>query len=565
MSIISNLNTSIKENEGFVAPQVKRSFYRVSHVPTGKKGKMRWIFNPSKFVRPFQQTSLSMLYLFNETLDPVLAGCIPESSLPDKVACMYGAASIYVSDIKGFFKNTNRTVLYRAVDRMLYKYIYSHAAELIRRNQAHESAEKLGVGLLQEDREKLLHVKGECLTYFTNAATMLGDIDAYKLRLIATKESPTLQWRLKWPRGYTLRLGRQDARAEHYKEDLPSLYSNKAPEVSAIIDNLLINMFTVLVAGRNGSVDAWEDFQKECPDDCTKVTPVSLIDALNGAMLKVSKEERKVILDTEVTTSHISGAYEDMLLTLTESVRERIELMRRIMHFIVDAGTTHLNTLPEGAATSPMLANILLDSVADDIKTTFRHTPENMIVYMDDISMSYSVPLSNAMTKEISEDFDKVLNKYGLKRHPKKTKIYNTKGRRRVLGINITDYKGPSSNISIRVPRHYRRGMRVVLHRFEKFIKAYDKHLDTKPGMSPDKTYVEANYPEGYTSKSHFSIKSRIREINGKLSWMKCVSPLQAAPYANKITDIKKKYFGKIQGEVTARSIGLIDLKLVPK
>lgn len=562
MTILSDLNKHIGYDEDYIAPQVKRSFYRISQVPTGKKGKLRWIFNPSKFVRPFQIISLKLLYLFNETLDPALAGCIPESSLPDKVKDMYGATSIYVSDIRSFFKTVNRSVLYKAMDRMLYKYLSAHTSEYVRFISVSKHAGNIGQPLTEEEREKLLHVKNETLAYTSNVAVLEHTTNLLKTRLKDLTTDMNFLYEYLWPSAKKLVLGNQQLREASYSaKDLPSLYRNTADELDYIVNNLLFLILNNLYAGEQISSSAWHVFQRECPDDCLKVSPTDILSFFDKSLIDGKRKDRHVVLNDADNPDGYTKFYQ----LVNKPVEHRIEFIRRILFGIVDAGTTHLNTLPEGAATSPMLANIVLDSIADEIKNKLRHKPENMILYMDDISMSYSKPINNMMAKEIGEDLDKVLNSFGLKRHFKKTKIYNKKDTRRILGINITDYKGPHTDISIRVPRYYRRGMRAVMHNFEKFINAYSTHLDNSTSLTPTDEFVKNNYPKGYTAKSHFSIKSRMREINGKLSWMKCVSKAQAKPFAERLAAVKKNNFGKIQDEVKARSIGLIELKLIPR
>lgn len=560
-NITDDLGTPIGYDENYVHKDVKKSFYKISKVPTGKKQKMRWIFNPSYYMRPFQQASLQMLYTFNTMMHPSIAGCIPGARLPEKVKGMYDAESIYITDIKSFFKTLNRTVLYKATDRMLYKYIATVADGLVK-NEARA-----------HDLNSLKYFKREEELTYSNSAILMPEMLEKAQKPIYTENMESrfhnkgrIPRKTRSLNGYIAQLlaSDSDRRAILLKENADISKVLSKPFAHLAVTHLLYIVLGRLAAADSLSHKVWDRSADREPEILKAIRTHNVFECLNKAFLTSNNKYAENAVMRNAGTKGASLMLSSTLLTGTCSNADELELLRRIMFFLVDANTTHMNSLPEGAATSPMLANLVLDSIASDVMEKFRHTPDHMVLYMDDMSMGYSKKMDDKMVTEINQDFDSILNSYGIKRHLIKTKVFKTKQRREILGVNVTEYKGPTAKVDIRVSRQYRRTIRATIFNLQKFLEGYSKFLDTGKGITPSAEFVEKHYPKGYTAKSHFSIKKRMKEINGKLSWMQNVSKAQAKPFVTKISTLKAKHFPILQEQVFKRSLGLIDLRLVP-
>lgn len=117
--------------------------------------------------------------------------------------------------------------------------------------------------------------------------------------------------------------------------------------------------------------------------------------------------------------------------------------------------------LPQGAATSPMLANLvcrnldsLLSKIADDRNLVYTR-------YADDITMSGEFSSRKDAENTIS-DIAHSLGNVGFSANHQKTTVAKTGGRKIVTGISIEGDK-------LRVPRSYKDKLRQHLHYIEKF------------------------------------------------------------------------------------------------
>lgn len=162
--------------------------------------------------------------------------------------------------------------------------------------------------------------------------------------------------------------------------------------------------------------------------------------------------------------------------------------------------------LPQGASTSPKLANLFAKKLDKDIWDMLNTTSINNIKYTrysDDIVISGDLE-NMEQCKEIIQITTEILRRHKLKINDKKTKIFSPKAIKKVTGINIIDNElRPSKKILnyIQTSLHY-----IEEHSLENHIN----HLKT-----PYKFDVET-YKRHLLGKIHF-VKSINNELGTKL------------------------------------------------
>jgi RNA-directed DNA polymerase len=116
--------------------------------------------------------------------------------------------------------------------------------------------------------------------------------------------------------------------------------------------------------------------------------------------------------------------------------------------------TTYKGHIPQGASTSPALANIICRQLDRELQDL---ADKNNLVYTryaDDISFSHKIK-SFKITK-ILENVKNVLSYYGLKLNKKKTRVLRPHKRMCITGVVI--------NEKLSVPKYVWRNMRAQLH-----------------------------------------------------------------------------------------------------
>lgn len=115
------------------------------------------------------------------------------------------------------------------------------------------------------------------------------------------------------------------------------------------------------------------------------------------------------------------------------------------------------NVLPQGAATSPYLSNILLLSLDD--RLTRLSKKYNLVYsrYADDMNFSGEYIPSN-FSKIVSE----IISSYGLEANSGKTQLLTKRGKRIITGLSV-------SGDTLTIPRNKKREIRKELHYIEKF------------------------------------------------------------------------------------------------
>lgn len=141
---------------------------------------------------------------------------------------------------------------------------------------------------------------------------------------------------------------------------------------------------------------------------------------------------------------------------------------------IVRYASERLGHLPQGAATSPMLANLmmrnadeLLTSMAGDLGMTYTR-------YADDLTFSTVSPTFERETaRRVINEIYQVLRRYGLTPNLAKTKIVPPRSRKIVLGLQV-DQDEP------RLTRAFKMKMRMHLHYLEREDIGPLKHAERR-------------------------------------------------------------------------------------
>jgi RNA-directed DNA polymerase len=109
--------------------------------------------------------------------------------------------------------------------------------------------------------------------------------------------------------------------------------------------------------------------------------------------------------------------------------------------------------LPQGAPTSPALANLAVTSLDKALSTMSEKAGINYTRYADDLSFSSNNPLSQAFRKKVIA----AIHKVGFKLQRRKTRLMGPKIRREVTGLTVND--------RVSIPRFRRRQLRAYFHK----------------------------------------------------------------------------------------------------
>lgn len=125
--------------------------------------------------------------------------------------------------------------------------------------------------------------------------------------------------------------------------------------------------------------------------------------------------------------------------------------------------------LPQGAATSPIISNILAKSLDKELTRVAQHTKWSQYTrYADDITFSTNKKhfpkeiayVDNEGNVVLNENIVKIVEKYGFKINPEKTRLQNHRQRQSVTGIVV--------NEKLNINRTYIRRIRSILNCIEK-------------------------------------------------------------------------------------------------
>lgn len=172
--------------------------------------------------------------------------------------------------------------------------------------------------------------------------------------------------------------------------------------------------------------------------------------------------------------------------------------------------------LPQGAPTSPILSNIVLKSLDDDMSKLAERMRCKYSRYAYDITFSHGKTIRRMSPFWQSRIYN-IIAKYGLKVNEKKTKTFISGIRQEVTGVIVSD--------KINVPRSYIKQLRVLLHLWEKLGYAQAQIIFTKDfckGIEKSLTNVidgKINYLEmikGKEDSTYRKFKSRFNHLQWK-------------------------------------------------
>lgn len=117
---------------------------------------------------------------------------------------------------------------------------------------------------------------------------------------------------------------------------------------------------------------------------------------------------------------------------------------------------THNSILPQGAPTSPYLANVIFEEIDLAILDAIKSKDIVYSRYADDLVFSSSENISY-----IVNDITNILQNYGFKVNSHKTRIMNSPYRKTVTGLVVTD--------TVKVPKYFKRKFNQELYYCEKY------------------------------------------------------------------------------------------------
>lgn len=118
----------------------------------------------------------------------------------------------------------------------------------------------------------------------------------------------------------------------------------------------------------------------------------------------------------------------------------------------IEAFCFHNGTLPQGAPTSPALANFFLIELDHQVEEFAASHSLDYTRYADDITLSSSCDFLKARRKMVMTFLRSILANYGLSLNPKKTKLMPYYQRQMVTGILV-------NNAQPALPRHFKEAL----------------------------------------------------------------------------------------------------------
>ncbi len=162
-----------------------------------------------------------------------------------------------------------------------------------------------------------------------------------------------------------------------------------------------------------------------------------------------------------------------------------------------------IEVLPQGAPTSPILSNIVLKGMDEEMIRLAQRMKCRYSRYADDMTFSHRKQ-QRRMSKFWEERILKVIDKYGLKVNDKKTKTYAPGARMEVTGVTVSD--------KINVSRQYIKQLRTLLH------------LWTKYGYSNAQQIFVRDFCHGIN-------KNLLNVIDGKINYLEMIKGKDNSTY----------------------------------
>ncbi|MGP7818299.1 reverse transcriptase domain-containing protein [Niallia sp. 01092] len=196
--------------------------------------------------------------------------------------------------------------------------------------------------------------------------------------------------------------------------------------------------------------------------------------------------------------------------------------------------------LPQGAATSPIISNILAKSLDKELTRVAQHTKWSQYTrYADDITFSTNkrhfpkeiAYLDNDGNVILNENIVKIVEKYGFKINPEKTRLQNRKQHQSVTGIVV--------NEKLNIDRTYIRRVRSILNCIEKNLDKLDVAVKIFESKYPFRQRKEGNNPDMFLVLR--GMISHVGHVKGKHDkvYLKLAKRFNEIAQINKLQPIK--------------------------
>ena len=290
----------------------------------------------------------------------------------------------------------------------------------------------------------------------------------------------------------------------------------------------------------------------------------SIILPFEGKLLKFEiTEAMKEANEIDFYLEYISGRYTEITDDVNNHDHGKItkDYVDMAADFAMDYFTTTQNALPEGAITSPLLANYVLAEIMDEIRKDVDDLGGRLFTYMDDITVVFDTSVPNNAKKTLADIIGRALNKRGLRINWNKTKLILGKYKRHLFGVNFLKYNGPKQGVSIRLTRDSHRILTAKVKNMKHFMSVYKAHIEKTRQLVPTEEYMAKNYPKGFYNNSHLKLPRLLNRLNGQLAWAVSLSPQRYRPIKDSFTkDCIDVFRRDIIPLIRECSAGLIDL-----
>ncbi|KKM19622.1 hypothetical protein LCGC14_1653740 [marine sediment metagenome] len=151
----------------------------------------------------------------------------------------------------------------------------------------------------------------------------------------------------------------------------------------------------------------------------------------------------------------------------TRVLDQRIDVRRKKKRWAINKvkwknlTTSTMGHLPQGAPTSPMLANLVCVELDKELKNIAINEGLHYTRYADDIALSGSIKDSN-VTRSLISEISSVIGKHGYDVNHRKTKVAKNGSRKIITGLSVDGDK-------LRVPKKYKDEIRKDLYYIKKY------------------------------------------------------------------------------------------------
>lgn len=204
------------------------------------------------------------------------------------------------------------------------------------------------------------------------------------------------------------------------------------------------------------------------------------------------------------------------------------EVINIICRLCTTPDSSGTEVLPQGAPTSPILSNIVLKSLDEDMSKLAERMGCKYSRYADDITFSHSKAIRRISPFWQSRIYN-IIAKYGLKVNENKTKTFVPGTRKEVTGVVVSN--------KINVPRSYIKQLRVLLHLWEKY------------GFEQAQIIFTRDFSNGIN-------KSLANVIDGKINYLEMIKGKTDSTYRkfkshfNRLQWIEKQKSNQIQNAI---------------